>query len=47
MPEKRWFLVKFTNGRPEIVSQLYTEYEDAKQAWDCNENTTICETIYG
>ena len=47
MGSKSWFLIKWTNGRPEIVSKPYESFEDAKKAWDDNSSTEICETVYG
>ena len=47
MGAKYWFLIRWENGRPEIVSDTYESYEDAKQAWDVTPDTSICETVFG
>ena len=45
MPTKSWFLIKYNNGRPEIVSKEFDSFDEAKEYWD--ETTIICETVFG
>ena len=48
MEPKQWFLVKWEQGRPELVSQMFDDYDDAKKAYDTtNGRVRICETVYG
>ena len=45
MEPKQWFLIKFTNGRAEIVSQMFDDIEEARKHW--TSDLKICETVYG
>lgn len=45
MEPKKWFLIRFTKGKAEIVSMFYDSFEDALA--NCHTGLTICETVYG
>ena len=58
MGEKKWFLVQWTNGRPEIISKPFDTLDEAKSYYKVqlnedvlrpsrNYGLTICETVYG
>lgn len=49
MGEASWFLVRFENGRPEIISEVYDDRKEAMARYDKTHDTTgvqVCETIY-
>jgi len=50
MGESSWFLVRFENGRPEIISEIYDDRKKAISWYNMMEDTTgvmVCETVYG
>ena len=51
MQPTRWFIVEFTEGRPNIVSRMFESRPDAMTAYKrliaVKQNIEICETIYG
>jgi hypothetical protein len=51
MSEKKWFVIRYLFGRPEIVSTFYDDKEAAILVYDeltkKGEVCEVCETVWG